>query len=822
MNPNLYNPDSRRDIPAVRRINDSTPRISDNVQIVDHGKAANDWKDSGAYNKDVDGQFKYTDKNWQAGFNEAARTGKPVVVVFGSEKTSHTKSLIDGPTKGSRDGGNDAVYIFVDKNRVDKSTELGQYAEKNVGNDPDMAYTGIFALTPDQDGQPHLGKLVANTWGARGEISSVIKDQLQYAQRRMDENKGKFKVPDAVEPETKKEDGDAPEEKPEVKDKPEQNDKPKSPELTALEHLNQQREDIFGSIVAGRNENVGADSDYREAVERMLKFKIGEGEHVGLTKDQRQQLFDKAVETADQVDPKETAMVKQFLDRELEEEKKKGDGADKSKVDNLTNYRATIDHMDIADGITRFERGLFHLNEGDLEDGVKDIKDAFERHPELAKQPSYIDRMAKTIYAGDELDKAFPDLKLKERQQELEKEKGETPEKTPEKEPEKEPEKQPEKEPEKTPEKEPEKVEVKEPEVKDSDEDLASIEHLKEAQGRIKEALGKIQGANTYEARLAVYDSAIAAADAVDQGDLSRVTALFQKSLAEEQAKSDADPNTINGIKNNIEGLGRLGAADGYLRVNKGLFEMSQGQDPAAADRGMQSIAEGARRHPELMENAEIAGPVVEMAKAKGVPADRLRELLPYKGVSQMMEKAAYPEVAKEPESPSDNKVEKTPAKTRFEKVDSLAKLNEAIEAAHESGRPLIMDFRADWCGPCQMAEKAAWSTEPVQKAIDKNAIFAQVDLTNSPKELESLVSEMKVEALPANVMVSTYEKPDGSIGLKEVARTGEDFGKGIAQIGEARKLLALAKTSANQALVDKAEHDLADLVIRFIEGGAR
>ncbi|MEZ4544979.1 MAG: hypothetical protein R3C24_13930 [Cyanobacteriota/Melainabacteria group bacterium] len=328
----------------------------------------------------------------------------------------------------------------------------------------------------------------------------------------------------------------------------------------------------------------------------MLKFKIGEGEHVGLTKDQRQQLFDKAVETSDQVDPKETAMVKQFLDRELEEERKKGDGADKSKVDNLTNYRATIDHMDIADGITRFERGLFHLNEGDLEDGVKDIKDAFERHPELAKQPSYIDRMAKTIYAGDELDKAFPDLKLKERQQELEKEKAETPEKTPENTPEKQPEKQPEKEPEKTPEKEPEKVEVKEPEVKDSDEDLASIEHLKEAQGRIKEALGKIQGANTYEARLAVYDSAIAAADAVDQGDLSRVTALFQKSLAEEQAKSDADPNTISGIKNNIEGLGRLGAADGYLRVNKGLFEMSQGQDPDSADRGMQSIAEGARR----------------------------------------------------------------------------------------------------------------------------------------------------------------------------------------------------------------------------------
>ncbi|MEZ4486903.1 MAG: thioredoxin family protein [Cyanobacteriota/Melainabacteria group bacterium] len=822
MNPNLYNPDPRQDIPAVRRINDSTPRISDNVQIVDHGKAANDWKDSGAYNKDVDGQFKYTDKNWQEGFNEAARSGKPVVVVFGSEKTSHTKSLIDGPTKGSRDGGNDAVYIFVDKNRVDKSTELGQYAEKNVGNDPDMAYTGIFALTPDQDGQPHLGKLVANTWGARGEISSVIKDQLQYAQRRMDQNKGKFKVPDAVEPETKKNDGDAPEEKPEVKDKPEQNDKPKSPELTALEHLNQQREDIFGSIVAGRNENVGADSDYREAVERMLKFKIGEGEHVGLTKDQRQQLFDKAVETSDQVDPKETAMVKQFLDRELEEERKKGDGADKSKVDNLTNYRATIDHMDIADGITRFERGLFHLNEGDLEDGVKDIKDAFERHPELAKQPSYIDRMAKTIYAGDELDKAFPDLKLKERQQELEKEKAETPEKTPENTPEKQPEKQPEKEPEKTPEKEPEKVEVKEPAVKDSDEDLASIEHLKEAQGRIKEALGKIQGANTYEARLAVYDSAIAAADAVDQGDLSRVTALFQKSLAEEQAKSDADPNTISGIKNNIEGLGRLGAADGYLRVNKGLFEMSQGQDPDSADRGMQSIAEGARRHPELMENAEIAGPVVEMAKAKGVSADRLRELLPYKGVSQMMEKAAYPEVAKEPESPSDHKVEKTPEKTRFEKIDSLAKLNEAIEAAHESGRPLIMDFRADWCGPCQMAEKAAWNTEPVQKAIDKNAIFAQIDLTNSPEELEPIASEMKVKSLPANVMVRTYEKPDGSIGLKEVARTGEEFGRGIAVIGEARKLLAQAKISANQALVDKAEHELADLVIRFIEDGAR
>ncbi|MEZ4537169.1 MAG: hypothetical protein R3D26_19560 [Cyanobacteriota/Melainabacteria group bacterium] len=64
----------------------------------------------------------------------------------------------------------------------------------------------------------------------------------------------------------------------------------------------------------------------------------------------------------------------------------------------------------------------------------------------------------------------------------------------------------------------------------------------------------------------AVYDSAHSSRRCRRQGDLSLEWLLFQKSLAEEQAKSDADPNTISGIKNNIEGLGRLGAADGYLR----------------------------------------------------------------------------------------------------------------------------------------------------------------------------------------------------------------------------------------------------------------
>ncbi|MEZ4544978.1 MAG: hypothetical protein R3C24_13925 [Cyanobacteriota/Melainabacteria group bacterium] len=68
-----------------------------------------------------------------------------------------------------------------------------------------------------------------------------------------------------------------------------------------------------------------------------------------------------------------------------------------------------------------------------------------------------------------------------------------------------------------------------------------------------------------------------------------------------------------------------------------------------------------------------------------------------------MMEKAQPIEVAKEPESPSDHKVEKTPEKTRFEKIDSLAKLNRSHRGCPRIGSSSDRDFRADWCGPCQM-----------------------------------------------------------------------------------------------------------------------
>ncbi|MBS0417315.1 MAG: protein-disulfide reductase DsbD [Proteobacteria bacterium] len=72
-----------------------------------------------------------------------------------------------------------------------------------------------------------------------------------------------------------------------------------------------------------------------------------------------------------------------------------------------------------------------------------------------------------------------------------------------------------------------------------------------------------------------------------------------------------------------------------------------------------------------------------------------------------------------------------------FETIKSLDDLNKRVAAAAASGRPVMLDFYADWCTSCKEMERYTFSDKTVQAAL-ANAVLLHADVTaNDPVDQE-------------------------------------------------------------------------------------
>jgi len=80
-----------------------------------------------------------------------------------------------------------------------------------------------------------------------------------------------------------------------------------------------------------------------------------------------------------------------------------------------------------------------------------------------------------------------------------------------------------------------------------------------------------------------------------------------------------------------------------------------------------------------------------------------------------------------------------TPSALPFAPVHNAAELDAALAAARQSGRPVMLDFYADWCVSCKEMERFTFSEAPVRAKLS-SAVLLKADVTqNSAGDRELL-----------------------------------------------------------------------------------
>ncbi|MDD5033528.1 MAG: protein-disulfide reductase DsbD [Methylococcaceae bacterium] len=90
-------------------------------------------------------------------------------------------------------------------------------------------------------------------------------------------------------------------------------------------------------------------------------------------------------------------------------------------------------------------------------------------------------------------------------------------------------------------------------------------------------------------------------------------------------------------------------------------------------------------------------------------------------------------------------------AQTAFRKIGSVAELEARLQTARSEGRPVMLDYYADWCVSCKEMEKETFADPRVRKALD-GLLLLQADVTDNSDESKALLQRYGLFGPPATL----------------------------------------------------------------------